>query len=139
VDVPSMKLSAPQETAQIFEAHVETVARMAIAQAWLKRIAPPNVAVENLGIVTAQDAAMDPTIAEGDILLVDRGTVDVRADAVYCYVLHDDFYVRRLQREGPGMLRVIPDNSKFRESTIQRGEARILGRVLTSWGATAIN
>jgi phage repressor protein C with HTH and peptisase S24 domain len=72
------------------------------------------------------------------VLLVDRGVSEVKLDAVYVLSLHDELYIKRLQRRPDGALLMISDNDKYPPYVIEnkdRDAFRVEGRVLLAWNA----
>ena len=107
--------------------------------------APPTEAIElppalvrtrfgcaALAAVTVGDDAMAPTLAEGDVALVDRDCGRLARDGVYIMVFEKTALLRRLQRAGAALI-VEADNPAFRSWTIaaaQAAEVRLVGRVV---------
>lgn len=108
---------------------------MRVSTAWLRR----NLTVSqprNLAVITAYGDSMSPTFNDGDILLVDRGIIDLRLDAVYVLERDGELYVKRVQRRLDGALIIKSDNPLYDPTVIDSPEAaglRVLGRVVWAW------
>ncbi|OYY89600.1 MAG: peptidase S24 [Sphingomonas sp. 28-66-16] len=83
---------------------------------------------ENLSIIAAQGSSMEPTIVDGDDMLVDRGDRRV-PDRGGIFVVRRDgaLMVKRLARQGR-TIRVISDNPEF--PPLPPGPVEIIGRVV---------
>lgn len=108
---------------------------MRVSTAWLRR----NLTVSqprNLAVITAYGDSMSPTFNDGDILLVDRGIIDIKLDAVYVLERDGELYVKRVQRRLDGALIIKSDNPLYDQTVIDSPEAaglRVLGRVVWAW------
>lgn len=93
--------------------------------------------LENLALITGMGDSMEPTFRDGDLLLVDRGVTEVKADTVYVLALNDELYVKRLQRDPrTGGVLMLSDNKLNEPIPIGPDEMdrfRILGRVVWAW------
>jgi phage repressor protein C with HTH and peptisase S24 domain len=122
---------------QIAEQFPDVVDTMRVSQEWLSR----NViysSLDNLALITGLGDSMEGTFSDGDVLLVDRGVTEVKLDAVYVLSLHDELYIKRLQRRPDGALLMISDNDKYPPYVIENGDRdafKVEGRVLLAWNA----
>ena len=76
---------------------------------------------------------MEPTIRDGDVLLVDTSINAVRDNAIYVVVLGGLVLVKRLQIKRDGSLRLISDNDRFEPEDVPASEAadiHVAGRVM---------
>ncbi|PTW61383.1 peptidase S24-like protein [Breoghania corrubedonensis] len=76
---------------------------------------------------------MEPTIRDGDVLLVDTSINAVRDNAIYVVVLGGLVLVKRLQIKRDGSLRLISDNDRFEAEDVPANEAsdiHVAGRVM---------
>lgn len=112
---------------------------MRVTRTWLSLNLPSISSVNNLAIITASGQSMAPTFNDGDLLLVDRGVMDIRDDAVYVIARNNDLYVKRIKRRlQDGAVIVKSDNPLFGpDDIIENGERdglEILGRIVWAWG-----
>ncbi|CUR48465.1 prophage MuSo1, transcriptional regulator, Cro/CI family [Alloalcanivorax xenomutans] len=110
---------------------------MRVSKTWL-RANVSYTAIENLGLVTGLGDSMLGTFSDGDVLLVDLGVNEVKLDAVYVLSLHDELYIKRVQRRPDGSFLMISDNEKYPPYVIENGELHafnVEGRVLLAWNA----
>jgi phage repressor protein C with HTH and peptisase S24 domain len=89
---------------------------------------------KKLAAMTARGDSMEPTIHDGDSLLVDTGQVDVADGKVYALWYEGGERVKRLYRMPGGGLRIRSDNANdFPEIMLgpeYGGHVRIIGRVV---------
>lgn len=89
-------------------------------------------AARSFAAVTIGDDAMAPTLAEGDVALLDRSCERITRDGLYALVFEETALLRRIQRGGKALI-VSADNPAFRTWTIEAArttEVRLLGRVI---------
>jgi phage repressor protein C with HTH and peptisase S24 domain len=122
---------------QLAEQFPDVIDTMRVSKEWLSR----NViysSLDNLALITGLGDSMEGTFSDGDVLLVDRGVTEVKLDAVYVLSLHDELYIKRLQRRPDGSLLMISDNDKYPPYVIENGDRdafKVEGRVLLAWNA----
>ncbi|SBW12236.1 putative Repressor protein CI [uncultured Alphaproteobacteria bacterium] len=106
------------------------VGRLALDRNWLRRAGCPHA--ETVAMATAVGDSMEPTIRDGDLLLVDTGVTDFRDDAIYLLALGATFRIKRVQRLLNGSVVVKSDNPAYATETLSPEDAaatRCLGRV----------
>ncbi len=106
------------------------IGRLALDRNWLRRAGCPQA--ETVAMATAVGDSMEPTIRDGDLLLVDTGIADFRDDAIYLLALGETFRVKRVQRLLNGSVVVKSDNPAYAVETLspeQAAETNCLGRV----------
>ena len=121
--------------------HEEVIRTMHVNETWLRRHAATFSSTNNLALVTGFGDSMEPTFKDGDSLLVDRGVNDIKLDAVYVLALHDELFIKRLQRRPGGEVVMISDNKSYEPYTIKNGERdkfQVLGRVVMAWNSRRI-
>ena len=93
---------------------------------------------KNLMTVYAKGESMEPSIYEGDALLVDRGQTTVKDRQVYILRYGHEIRVKRLFLRPDGGLRIVSDNaSAFPEEVITADDMKhieIIGRVVERSG-----
>jgi transcriptional regulator with XRE-family HTH domain len=132
--------SGPVIRVPVFEIGLEdgrstVLEEMPLSLAWLRAHVSFS-SPQNLGITTARGNTMLDTFAEGDILLIDRGVKDIKADGVYALRLHEDTYVRRIQHRPDGGVMMLADNKlyepyQFKASDLSR--LTVIGRAIWVW------
>ncbi|WP_346219869.1 S24 family peptidase [Fulvimarina sp. MAC3] len=92
-----------------------------VARDWLYRFVPPNVQISMIEVV---GDSMDPTIRDGDVLLIrhDRNTLQATIGNVIVLTLDDLLYVKRLQGSDQGDMLLTSDNEFYTPIRIPRRE-----------------
>ena len=120
-----------------YGATVETetsVARLAFRRDWLEEI---GVYESKAATVVASGDSMEPTIHDGDVLLVDTDQRQVIKDAIYVVRQESLLYVKRLQRLYDGSIRISSDNKAYASEMVPKrelGSLEVIGRVVWSGG-----
>lgn len=82
--------------------------------------------------VTVSGDSMEPTLADGDVIIVDTTRTAVDASGIYVVELDGDLLVKRVQRRMDGSLVLKSDNAAYDPEHIQPGAThtlRVLGRM----------
>ncbi len=104
--------------------------------AWVKQRLPSISSPANLAVLTAYGDSMEPTFSDGDMLLVDRGVLEVRLDAVYVLAFNHELFIKRIQRRMNGDVVIKSDNPLYDPHVVENGERellQVLGRVVWAW------
>jgi phage repressor protein C with HTH and peptisase S24 domain len=112
------------------------VGGLALSQRWVTNNLGSLSSQSNLAVLTGYGDSMQPTFADGDMLLIDTGVSSIRSDAVYVIALHNELYVKRLQRRPDQSLLMISDNKAYEPYVIPATEKKsfkVLGRVVWTW------
>ncbi len=89
------------------------------------------VDLSKLAIVGVVGDSMEPTITQGDDLMIDLSVTSLLDNAIYAIRFDDALVVKRLQRLMDGLV-VISDNPAYKDQTLDRSQVdrlQILGRV----------
>lgn len=87
----------------------------AFQRAWLRSL---NITPGNAEFVLAEGDSMEPTIKDGDMMLVDRGYGDVVNGKIYILVVDGLVLVKRINKLASGGLMLISDNELYPNETI---------------------
>lgn len=87
-------------------------------------------------LITASGDSMEPTLKNGDLVVIDRFDTEItKRDGVFCVLIDNDLYLKRVQRV-PGSLRFISDNRLYDpfEISLSEVESRVIvfGRMVNS-------
>lgn len=91
----------------------------------------------NLAVLEAYGDSMHPTIADGDIMLVDLSEERVRGPAIYVILAGNEAIVKRIELTLEGWLVVKSDNPAYETRTLKGEQAddfRCIGKVIWSGG-----
>jgi len=86
----------------------------------------------SIAIAYQQGDSMEPTISEGDLLLIDKSVCQCLADGVYLINCDGVRMAKRLQKKMDGRVVVQNDNAKYKSQTVSLETlgGTILGRVV---------
>ena len=108
----------------------------AFSTEWIKRI---GVSPTYAQVLLASGDSMEPTICDGDLLLIDCGVTRVAENGIYALAIDGKVLVKRIQVRRDGSAALISDNPLYKDEAIPAGELRGLrveGRV--KWFGRAI-
>lgn len=91
-----------------------------------------RVALNKLALISAKGDSMQPTICEGDVLLVERDPERLIEGAIYVLEMDEMLMVKRVQLLADGTLLISSDNPRYKPDSIPKGrrsDVRIFGRV----------
>jgi hypothetical protein len=101
--------SAADDT--VLLARLDDGARLPFSRTWLKQTFDRSP--DQLGIISAPGAAMEPYIKRGALLLIDLAFSSTFDGEVFLFDFGGDLVVRRTQRETDGSLLLRADNASF--------------------------
>lgn len=104
---------------------------MAFRRQWVKRM---GLTVDRLAVVTARGDSMEPTVADGDVLLVDLRQTGIVDGAIHVLRNNGDVLVKRLQRGFGDQVIVRSDNTIYRELEATVDQLNVVGRVVWRGG-----
>lgn len=87
-------------------------------------------------IITASGDSMEPTLKNGDLVVLDRWDTEItKRDGVFCVLIDNDLYLKRVQKV-PGCLMFLSDNKLYHPFEIPLNEVNsrvvVLGRMVNS-------
>lgn len=122
----SFGLGAAYMDTEIIEDQAET---MSFPIAWLKMITPSPP--ELLYWARGMGNSMEPTISDGDVILIDRSQVDVRFGDLYWAISYGQIgMIKRLRPMPDGGVKILSDNPAVTPETAYDGELHVFGRVV---------
>lgn len=83
-------------------------------------------------LIKARGDSMEPTINDGDLLLVDTLANSIKDDSIYIVQADHHLVVKRIQQALDGSLIIISDNNRYENQTIsadQVDKVKVVGRV----------
>jgi phage repressor protein C with HTH and peptisase S24 domain len=88
--------------------------------------------VEDLVLIEARGDSMEPTIADGDAVLIDRSQKQVVVGNIYALRFKNAVMVKRLQPIDAARIKVMSDNRLYDsyEIDLETGDIEILGQVI---------
>lgn len=110
---------------------IDRAGDLAMTFDWLKR----NLSHTSgqLASVLVMGDSMQPTLLDGDTIIIDRSVRDLKVDAIYAVHLMGQRLVKRVQRKFDGSVVIISDNVAYERETVPRSrvaEIEVLGRMV---------
>lgn len=119
--------------------HVEVKGGLVFKRDWLKRM---GLKAENLRVIYASGTSMEPTIADGDVLLIDESQTNPANGKIYAISRPDgDISIKRLIRQLTGGWLIRSDNANKAAypdepaTDSEIGHISVIGRVVWHGGA----
>ncbi|MFU2510600.1 LexA family transcriptional regulator [Pseudoalteromonas sp. ASV78] len=97
---------------------------------WLKE---KHLSSSRLAVVFAKGDSMQPTVNDGDALLVDMRPIEKIADGIHVLRMDDHLFVKRLQKAFTGDIEIISDNNFYKPQTVapdQLDKLNVIGKVV---------
>lgn len=114
--------------------HVEINGGLAFKRAWLTRM---NLKPDSLYVIYACGMSMEPTILDGDVVLMDESQTEPRSGKIYVLRRPDgEISIKRLIQTMTGKWIIRSDNDDKRQypdeevSSDQVGELQVIGRIV---------
>lgn len=127
--VPRLDVQASAGNGSLAQSE-EPIDFLAFQDSWLReRKISPRFA----RILTARGDSMEPTIRDGDVLLVDTSITSVYDNAIYIVVYNGHVLVKRVNLKRDGALTIISDNDRHPPEEVPLAEVpdlHIAGRVM---------
>lgn len=129
IDVPRLPLGASAGPGA-FAAEETPVGQLRFSRSWLTRQGfEPAV----LSVIAVEGDSMEPTLHDGDEILVDRTPRPLRA-GIHVVRIDGVLLVKRLEPAAAGQVRVISDNAAYGRADHPLSEVEIVGRVVWKGG-----
>ena len=132
--IPRYAVRAGAGSGQLVESE-NLLGFLAFRTDWIRTRLRRNPA--NLAVLEAYGDSMHPTIADGDIMLVDLSEERVRGPAIYVILAGNEAIVKRIELTLEGWLVVKSDNPAYETRTLKDEQAedfRCIGKVIWSGG-----
>lgn len=119
----------------IDQSHDEVViGRLTVSPEWVSRTLKPT-SPQALRFIHGYGDSMDPTFADGDVLLVDSGVTAPKIDGVYVLEANDRIYIKRVRQRMDGSFEISSDNPNVKTVDVLDGTkpVHVKGRVIWCW------
>ncbi|HKR93578.1 S24 family peptidase [Novosphingobium sp.] len=97
---------------------------------WLRGM---GLQVDMLSAIAVTGDSMEPTLRDGDEILVDRTPRPLR-DGIHVVRLEDNLLVKRIDTGRPGLVVLLSDNPAYRSIECRPDEVQVIGRVVWKGG-----
>lgn len=128
-DIPRLALGASAGPGALAEVEVP-VGRLRFSSRWLKA---QGLEPAMLSVIEVEGDSMEPTLRDGDEILVDRTPRPLRA-GIHVIRIDDVLLVKRLEAGAAGTLRVISDNPAYPRLERAAADVDLVGRVVWKGG-----
>lgn len=128
--VPRYDLSASAGHGALI-ASEQIVDYLAFKSEWVRNAL--GIAQKDLALISVKGDSMQPTLTDGDLVLIDISRKMVEDSGVYVIHLSDTLMVKRVQRHLDGTLTVTSDNTKYSPERVQSKDGKlfhVVGRVV---------
>lgn len=118
------------------ERHIESeqiVDSISFKEDWVQNFL--RVPRENLALMTVKGDSMNPTLSDGDMVLVDLRGARIEDSAIYVLEFEEALMVKRIQRKLDGSVIIKSDNHLYEPEVLQKDRVeslKIIGRVVWS-------
>lgn len=113
VSIPVLDVSASCGGENGLSPDVTLVKMLRVSQEWLDGRLPHWVNRNCLHIITADGDSMEPTISNGDFVIIDSSRRTITTDAVYALSYAGTIFLKRVQVNPDGRLHLLSDNSRY--------------------------
>lgn len=127
--VPYLDAQAPEQLKLIREGQARC--HLAFSKYWIEVVM--SLSPVQILITSVIGDSMEPTLKEGDILLVDRRKKEIKEDAIYVISIKDLIMPKRVQRMFNGVICVKSDNPAYKEQIIPKevsADLHVIGRAV---------
>lgn len=101
--------------------------KLAFRKDWISRYGD----YRNMSLVYVKGDSMEPTIWDGDIVLVNHNVTHIKKNgAIYAIVIDNLIMIKRLQKIGNNKVLIISDNQKYPAYETKESELNINGQVI---------
>lgn len=129
VDVPRLALGASAGPGTM-PAEEQPIGAFRFSSRWLRGQGfDPSM----LSAIVVAGDSMEPTLRDGDEILVDRAHRPLR-DGVHVVRVDDALLVKRIDTSRPGVLALISDNPSYRPLELPPSDVQVIGRVVWKSG-----
>jgi len=129
VDIPRLALGASAGPGAV-AIDEDAGDRFRFRQRWLRTL---GLDPAQLSVIEVTGDSMDPTLRDGDEILVDRSQRPWR-DGIHVVRIDDVLLVKRLEQGAAGMIGVISDNPAYPRTLRAAADVMIVGRVVWKGG-----
>lgn len=129
IDVPRLSLGASAGGGAL-AADEQTIGAFRFSARWLRG---QGLDPAMLSAIAVAGDSMEPTLRDGDEILVDRTPRPLR-DGIHVVRVDDTLLVKRLDTGRPGAVALVSDNPAYRTVELPCAEVQVIGRVVWKSG-----
>ncbi|MDG2003879.1 MAG: S24 family peptidase [Novosphingobium sp.] len=129
VDVPRLALGASAGPGAHADGE-EAIGAFRFSRPWLRE---QGFESAMLSAIAVTGDSMEPTLRDGDEILVDRSQRPLR-EGIHVVRLDDTLLVKRIETGQPGRIALLSDNQAYRPIEVEPGDVQVIGRVVWKSG-----
>ena len=129
LDIPRLALGASAGPGQL-SVDEQAIGMFRFSSRWLRG---QGLDPAMLSAIAVTGDSMEPTLRDGDEILVDRAPRAPR-DGIHVVRVDDAVLVKRLDMARPGAIGLLSDNPAYRPLELAPGEVEVIGRVVWKSG-----
>jgi len=129
VDVPRLTIGASAGSGTAADGE-EVIGTIRFSSHWLRSM---GLQVDMLSAIAVTGDSMEPTLRDGDEILVDRTPRPLR-DGIHVVRLEDNLLVKRIDTGRPGTVLLLSDNPAYRAIECRPEDMQLIGRVVWKGG-----
>jgi len=95
-----------------------------------------GVPLAEVRVITGRGDSMRGQYNDGDLIFMDNRVKRFVGDSAYCFRLHGQVQIKRLQMVGRNLVRVLSANAAYPPQDVALEEVEIGGRALAAWTLT---
>lgn len=134
VCIPLLNVRASCGINESLNPNAAVVEVMQINRSWITRNCG-DVNPNCLNLIIVNGDSMEPTLQDGDFVIIDRSVESFYTDSMFAFSLDDSLYVKRVQRIGR-KFHIISDNPMYKAYTLEPEDLEhgfaVRGRVVTT-------
>lgn len=86
----------------------------------------------HLEMIHVDGESMEPTLADGSIVFIDREHTDISKDGIFIASTNAGLFIKRIRKRADGMIELISDNMTYSPEILPSEELTIVGKVVGS-------
>lgn len=129
IDIPRLAIGA-SAGAGALPTEEEVFGTIRFSPRWLRGM---GLDPDMLSVIAVTGDSMEPTLRDGDEILVDRGLRALR-DGIHVVRLGDNLLVKRIETGRSDRITLLSDNPAYRPFECRPGDVEVIGRVVWKGG-----
>lgn len=113
----------------VLDPHTQPLGFQLFERAWLQTVT--RASPDDLAVVRVRGDSMDPTLSDGDWVLMDRTARTLSQEGVYAIQVGDSAWIKRLSLNfAARKIRILSDNTAYPPQEVDEADIYIVGRII---------